>query len=1175
VLLRSLGFAIQPVDQVTALLRAGVNGKRAAIAVLLRPDESPDLGAARFSDLSPASYALTLADNEGVPYVIVAQGGKLRLYPTGLGVGVGRRGRTETFVEVHTGLLRDSDAAFLWLLFSADALLDGGSLSRLLDESRRFAGNLAERLRDRVYKGVVPSLAQGIADARKIKNPSPAELADTYAMAMTVLFRLLFVAYAEDKDLLPYLHNELYAARSLKKKAVELKDLWERKIEFDETTTLWREADALFDAVNSGSKEWGIPAYDGGLFARDPDVAPIGAKLSDIELSNRVFGPALRALICIETEDGSGIGPVDFRALGVREFGTIYEGLLESELSIAEEDVTVDDKGFYRPAKKGEATVAERGRVYLHNRSGARKSSGSYFTKSFAVEHLLDQALEPALSDHIARIEMLDDDAAGDALFDFRIADIAMGSGHFLVAAIDRIERSFGGYLAKRALPGVRAELARLREAANDALGPLKDQFDIEDNRLLRRLIARRCVYGVDSNRVAVDLSRVSIWIHTFVPGLPLSLLDRNLIVGNSLVGIGTVEEIVEFARGGDYPLFQLDAQALVGDATMPLKRLAMLADANATELKAGRAEMERAKKACAPAEALFDIITACRMNGEPLGVNLDDWDRIKTALPKSKGHAIALADLKGLQPIHFPVAFPEVFLRDRAGFDVILGNPPWQEATLEEHAFWARHWPGLRSLPQKDQEKLKAELRRKHRNLVEIYERELAEAEVTRKALTTGPYPGMGTGDPDLYKAFCWRFWNLIARDGGWTGVVLPRSAFNAKGSTEFRLAVIERSHPLDITMLLNTGGWVFDEAEHRYTIGLVGIRRRDPSGKSVRLRGPFANLKRFLSGRDQSPSEFAGKEILSWTDTASLPLLPTEESLSIFTQMRKAPRLDRDVIDEWRARPHTELHATNDKDLMDLRSATCPPGFWPVFKGESFDLWTPDTGKYYAFADPKKVVPHLHKKALTGVGQQRSVFSEFKGREGEMRDSTSLPCYRARVAFRDVSRATDSRTLRVALVPPRVFVTNKGPYFLWPRGDERDQAYLLGVLSSISLDWYARRFVEISVNFFVLNPFPIPRPPRKGRLWQRVVDLAGRLAARDDRFAEWASTVGVDHGPLDEAAKDDRIHELDAVIAHLYGLSEAQLSHIFETFHEGWAYETRLRATLKHYAEWKGKLR
>jgi hypothetical protein len=114
-------------------------------------------------------------------------------------------------------------------------------------------------------------------------------------------------------------------------------------------------------------------------------------------------------------------------------------------------------------------------------------------------------------------------------------------------------------------------------------------------------------------------------------------------------------------------------------------------------------------------------------------------------------------------------------------------------------------------------------------------------------------------------------------------------------------------------------------------------------------------------------------------------------------------------------------------------------------------------------------------------------------------------------RVAFRDVSRATDTRTVRAALLPPKVFITNKGPYFLWPRGDEKDQAYLLGVLCSLSLDWYARRFVEISMNFHILNAFPAPRPNRDDPLWQRVVALAGRLAARDNRYRQWARVVGV----------------------------------------------------------------
>jgi hypothetical protein len=161
----------------------------------------------------------------------------------------------------------------------------------------------------------------------------------------------------------------------------------------------------------------------------------------------------------------------------------------------------------------------------------------------------------------------------------------------------------------------------------------------------------------------------------------------------------------------------------------------------------------------------------------------------------------------------------------------------------------------------------------------------------------------------------------------------------------------------------------------------------------------------------------------------------------------------------------------------------------------------------------------------------------------------------------------------VRVALLPPKVFVTNKGPYFLWPRGDKRDQAFLLGVLSSIPLDWYARRFVELNVNFFIINPFPVPRPPRDDAGWQRVVQLAGRLACPDDRFAAWAEAVGVDCGPLAGDEKEAMIHELDAVVARLYGLSEAQLVHIFETFHEGWDYQDRLDAVLRHYRAWAGR--
>jgi hypothetical protein len=215
--------------------------------------------------------------------------------------------------------------------------------------------------------------------------------------------------------------------------------------------------------------------------------------------------------------------------------------------------------------------------------------------------------------------------------------------------------------------------------------------------------------------------------------------------------------------------------------------------------------------------------------------------------------------------------------------------------------------------------------------------------------------------------------------------------------------------------------------------------------------------------------------------------------------------------------------------------------------------------------------VIPWLYAKRLkSGKSRGDSVHAEFP--VAVRQNKTTLPCHRARIAFRDVSRATDSRTIRVCLLPPKVFIGNQAPYLLWPRGDEQDQAFLLGVLSSIPLDWYARRFVETHVNFFVFNPFPVPRPERSDKQWQRVVALAGRLASPDERFASWAKAVGVKHGPMPEDEKQDMIAELDAVVARLYGLSEAQLVHVFETFHEGWDYDLRLKAVRKHFKAWPG---
>ena len=928
-LLKALGFKIERIDNLTSLLRSG--GTRTALAVMLRETESPESGSDRFNSLSPISYAFKKADDESLAWVVLVQGKRVRLYATAVDAGVGRRGRTETYVECQPTLLSDEHLPYLWLLYSADALACNGSLHEILEGSQRFSGDLAERLRERIYDHVIPELAQGVATERRLEKPTPAQLRQTYEMALTILFRLLFIAYAEDRDLLPYRTNEAYRRRSLKQKAQELARHVADETPISVGTSHWDEVKSLWQAVAVGNSEWGVPAYDGGLFTEDPAVSECGAALAKISLPNRVFEEALRWLLVIETPEG-GPGPVDFRSLGVREFGTIYEGLLESELALADTNLILKKQKsslVYFPAREKDTPDVMAGQVYLHNRSGARKSTGSYYTKSFAVEHLLSGALEPALEDHFKRLDGMDETDAAEAFFDFRVADIAMGSGHFLVGAIDRVEKRMADYLANRQLSGVRRELEALRDAACNEIGEAADRETIEDSRLLRRLIARRCIYGVDINGLSVQLARLAVWIHTFVPGLPLSFLDHNLVHGNSLVGIGSVEEIKNTFAKTEGTLFRVDAESLLGTAKKSLRRLANCNDATLRDVGEARTAALEARTAISDTENLCNLIVAEQIEdeeGETLGVALilNDWPK-QARDPET----LALADkarkhLSGLHALHFPVTFPEVFLRNRTGFDVILGNPPWQEATIEEHAFWARHFPGLRGRSQKEQEAEKAVLRQRRPDLVELYESELDDMNRIRQALINGKYPGMGTGDPDLYKAFCWRFWNLCSSDEGHIGVVLPRSALAAKGSTEFRRKILSESARVYMTMLLNSGGWVFDEAEHRYTIGLVCVSRGIPDEGSISLQGPFSSKQVFLEQHNKPPIVFDMNDVLSWNDTASLPLLPNQDSVGVFARMRKAPRLDTPPPETGRRRKCTGGRVQTARWMRHFRSTS-----------------------------------------------------------------------------------------------------------------------------------------------------------------------------------------------------------------------------------------------------------
>ena len=190
-----------------------------------------------------------------------------------------------------------------------------------------------------------------------------------------------------------------------------------------------------------------------------------------------------------------------------------------------------------------------------------------------------------------------------------------------------------------------------------------------------------------------------------------------------------------------------------------------------------------------------------------------------------------------------------------------------------------------------------------------------------------------------------------------------------------------------------------------------------------------------------------------------------------------------------------------------------------WPVYKGTSFNLWEPDTGVYYDSVDALSVEAHLHQKRLSQSRTASSAFAELP--ESVVNDPATLPCRRARIAFRDVTNPTNTRTIVAALIPPDRVIVHQAPYLLRTAGSVRDEAYVLGVLSSMTCDWQARRTVELHMTFEQLNQLSIPDPGEGHPVRDRAVELAAGLAARDERLQDWAAEVGVSAASgLDDSA-------------------------------------------------------
>ena len=325
-----------------------------------------------------------------------------------------------------------------------------------------------------------------------------------------------------------------------------------------------------------------------------------------------------------------------------------------------------------------------------------------FYTRHEFVDDLLSHSLLPALDDHLAEVKNVaqqDPTAAARRLFDFSVVDPAMGSAHFLTAALDMIADRIEIFLTEvGGLPGI----AQLLSELSQDHGPVVQQP--EDGDLLRRLILKRCIYGVDLSPMAV--ANVTLWLASFVPGLALSYLGSNLKCGDALIGVDDPSVV----GASDSPMFTGQTVRNAMERAAALQReQAAIPDRTPEEVKRSEELGTRREEATAGLRTAFDLWMA-----EPLGLGgarhtleLHADATVERREPTEVRQVIAeAADIASqYRFFHWPFEFPNVFHRERPGFDVVVGNPPWNEVDVEALNFYALREPGFSPNPPMDRD--------------------------------------------------------------------------------------------------------------------------------------------------------------------------------------------------------------------------------------------------------------------------------------------------------------------------------------------------------------------------------------------------------------------------------------------------------------------------------------
>ena len=802
---------------------------------------------------------------------------------------------------------------------------------------------------------------------------------------------------------------------------------------------------------------------------------------------------------------------------------------------------------------------------YIFEKYINQKAFGAYYTRPEITGYLAERSIhqlilervhEPALpelglaeiryetvSDLLARMDARTAlKLVNEVLPSITVLDPAVGSGAFLVAALKCLINVYYAVVGRAEL-GASAELqAWLRhiQASHPSVGYYIKRRIVTDN-----------LYGVDIMEEASEIAKLRLFLAMVssvrkVEDLePLPNIDFNILAGNSLVGLMRVDEHEFDANYRHGDMFRKSFRELLEEKHRKLSTYRAAADAigSSFNLRELRDDIDAAM---ADANGVMNELLQRQFADRGIRFEQATWDAAKGELGKPAKRQVSLADVAAQHPLHWGYVFDDI-VHKRGGFDIILANPPWEVFKPQAKEFFAEH----SDLVSKNKMTIKEFEKEQGKLLKDKAVREAWLAYESRfphmsayfrsapeYSFQSAVVGGKKTGsDMNLYKLFTERCFSLL-RDGGHCGIVTPSSLYKDMGATGLRNMLFDHAH-VDTIISLANEKFIFEEVDHRVCFAFLTFTK---GGKTEKLRATFRINPREAIKADEFESfvhddgnfvELSAALISAMNaETRSVLEFRSAIDVVIVKKMLRFPSLGSKIDGVWNLKLTNEFHMTNDSRAFKTEPAE---GRLPLFTGRMFNQFelTSEHSGYWI-------------DEATGRGVLL----------GRIRDSGQAMEYQSyRWLHRRIARSSDSRTLISTIAPPKVFTeVNSTTLKVIDSGiNAIEQCYWCGLANSMVLDWLLRQSVSSTLNMFYLYQLPVPRLPSSDERCKQVAARVARLVCTVPAYDALAKDVGLrDHldGATDATKRARLRAELDGLVAHLYGLSEAEFAHILTTF-------------------------